>query len=187
MKILFQTFSFWRKGALTFLLGPAALLILCSSFPSSKFRASIPQFSVARGRSGCECKCIRKKRFCDSSCKLTMASFSFCQMASKFLWINLLFWGWGRWRMTELPPRVKWGKGMGWEARESLICLQDNWLLQMCWTRLGMSLQTRNFLSPHAELRSWVPHRDFPLWTISLDKINKISLQYVYLFIGTPW
>lgn len=86
IKILFRSqsdFFFSRKkGALSFLSGPAALLILCGSVPSSRRRARIPQFSVATGRCGCEYKCFRKKRLCDSNCSLTMAAFSFCQMVS---------------------------------------------------------------------------------------------------------
>lgn len=133
LKILFpsQSDSFFlrRKGAPPVLSGPAALLILRGCLPSSERRARIPQFSVATGRCGCECKCFRKKRLCDSNCKWTMAPFSFCQMASKCLWIHLLCRGRAAPWMAEPPPRVTWGQARrGCEARRSLICLRGSWL-----------------------------------------------------------
>jgi hypothetical protein len=71
-----------KERTVSSLSGPAALLILHGSVPPSRRRAWIPQFSVATGRCGCEYKCFREKRLCDSNCKLTTASFSLCQMVS---------------------------------------------------------------------------------------------------------
>lgn len=62
----------------------SAAHLACPSL-SSKHRAKIPQISVATGRRGCACKCLREKRLCDSSGKGTMAFSSCCRMASKFL------------------------------------------------------------------------------------------------------
>lgn len=165
-----------KERTLSSLSGPVALLILHGSVPQSRRRAWIPQFSVATGRCGCEYKCPRKKRLCDSNCKLTTASFSSCQMvssASEYTCYARQELDGGR-ALTQgdvgtarEKPRKQEGAQDSWEAADFLA------ILCQAWNGLGCVLANHKCPFSNPVSSCWVSSDTLPVGVFSVESILK--------------